>query len=42
MKKTKLLKLLGSSSMSIYDELGALNFDERDFQIALGYELNLK
>jgi GxxExxY protein len=42
MKKTKLLKLLGSASMSIYDELGALNFDERDFQIALGYELNLK
>jgi len=42
MAKTKLVKLLGSLSMNIYDELGALNFDERDFQIALGYELNLK
>ena len=42
MPKTKLIKLLGSSSMNIYDELGALNFDEKDFQIALGYELNLK
>ena len=42
MPKTKLLKLLGSSSMNVYDELGALNFDEKDFQIALGYELNLK
>tara|TARA_B100002051_G_C16311496_1_gene427748 strand:- start:41 stop:544 length:504 start_codon:yes stop_codon:yes gene_type:complete len=42
MPKTKLLKLLGSSSMNVYDELGALNFDEKDFQIALGYELNSK
>ena len=42
MAKTKLVKLLGSLSMNIYDELGGLNFDERDFQIALGYELNLK
>ena len=42
MPKTKLIKLLGSSSMNVYDELGALNFDEKDFQIALGYELNLK
>ena len=42
MPKTKLLKLLVSSSMNVYDELGALNFDEKDFQIALGYELNLK
>lgn len=42
MPKTKLLKLLGNLSMNVYDELGALNFDEKDFQIALGYELNLK
>ncbi len=42
MPKTKLIKLLGSSSMNVYDELGGLNFDEKDFQIALGYELNLK
>jgi GxxExxY protein len=42
MPKTKLIKLLGSLSMNVYDELGALNFDEKDFQIALGYELNLK
>ena len=42
MAKTKLVKLLGSLSMNIYDELGGLNFDERDFQTALGYELNLK
>ena len=42
MPKTKLIKLLGISSMNVYDELGALNFDEKDFQIALGHELNLK
>ena len=42
MAKTKLVKLLGSLSMNIYDELGGLNFDERDFQTALGYELSLK
>ena len=42
MPKTKLIKLLGTSSMNVYDELGALNFDEKDFQIALGHELNLK
>ena len=42
MPKTKLIKILGTSSMDVYDELGALNFDEKDFQIALGYELNLK
>ena len=40
MPKNKLTKLLGKASMDIYDELGGLNFDEKDFQIALGYELD--
>ena len=40
MPETKLLKALSKSSMDVYDELGGLNFDEKDFQIALGYELN--
>lgn len=40
MPKNKLTKLLGKASMDVYDELGGLNFDEKDFQIALGYELD--
>ncbi|MDA9143347.1 GxxExxY protein [Gammaproteobacteria bacterium] len=39
-KKTKLIKTLEKVCLDIYDELGGLNFDEKDFQIALGYELS--
>ena len=41
MNKNK-LKILGDICLEIYDHLGGLNFDERDFQIALGYELTKK
>ncbi len=33
-------KTLGDISLEIFDQLGGLNFDEKDFQIALGYELS--
>ncbi|MDA9082276.1 GxxExxY protein [Gammaproteobacteria bacterium] len=38
----KLIKTLGKISLDIYGEMGGLNFDEKDFQIALGHELGLK
>ena len=38
--KTKLIKTLEKVCLDIYNELGGLNFDEKDFQIALGYELS--
>ncbi|MDA9079575.1 GxxExxY protein [Gammaproteobacteria bacterium] len=38
----KLIKILGKISLDIYGEMGGLNFDEKDFQIALGHELGLK
>ena len=41
MNKNK-LKILGDICLEIYDHLGGLNFDERDFQIALGYEFTKK
>ncbi|MDC0093291.1 GxxExxY protein [Alphaproteobacteria bacterium] len=41
MNKNK-IKILGDICLEIYDHLGGLNFDERDFQIALGYELTKK
>ena len=41
-RKNKLIDLLGKVSLEIYDEMGGLNFDEKDFQIALGYELSSK
>ena len=41
-RKNKLIDLLGKASLEIYDEMGGLNFDEKDFQIALGYELSSK
>lgn len=28
--------------MEIYEEMGGLNFDEKDFQIAMGHELDLE
>ena len=39
---SKLLKTLGKISLDVYEEMGGLNFDEKDFQIALGHELDLK
>ena len=39
---SKLLKTLGKISLDIYEEMGGLNFDEKDFQIAMGHELDLK
>jgi len=41
-KKNKLIDTLGKISLEIYDEMGGLNFDEKDFQIALGYEFSSK
>jgi len=41
-KKNKLMEVLGSLSLDIYDQMGGLNFDEKDFQIAIGYELTSK
>ncbi len=39
---TKLIKILEKISLEVYKELGGLNFDEKEFQIALGHELGLK
>ena len=39
---TKLIKILKKISLEVYKELGGLNFDEKEFQIALGHELGLK
>ena len=39
---SKLLKTLGKISLDVYEEMGGLNFDEKDFQIAIGHELDLK
>ena len=41
-KKDSIIKTLGEISLDIYSQLGGLNFDEKDFQIALGYELSKK
>ena len=41
-KKNKLIEVLGNLSLDIYDQMGGLNFDEKDFQIAIGYELSSK
>lgn len=38
----QILKTLEKICLEIYDELGGLNFDEKDFQVALGYELSNK
>ena len=42
MKKNNLISLLEKISLDVFNELGGLNFDEKDFQIALGHELGLK
>ena len=39
---TKLIKTLEKISLEVYKELGGLNFDEKEFQIALGHEPALK
>ena len=36
------IKTLGDISLDVYNQLGGLNFDEKDFQIALGYEFSKK
>ena len=41
-KKDKKLNLLGDLCLEVYNYLGGLNFDEKDFQVALGYELTKK
>jgi len=41
-RKNKLMNVFGKLSLDIYDQMGGLNFDEKDFQIAIGYELTLK
>ena len=41
-KKNKLVEVLGKLSLDIYDQMGGLSFDEKDFQIAIGYELTSK
>ena len=41
-KKNKLMEVLGKLSLDIYDQMGGLSFDEKDFQIAIGYELTSK
>ena len=38
--KDKKLKILGELCLDVYSHLGGLNFDEKDFQIALGYEFS--
>ena len=43
MKKiNQIIELLSNASLEVYKYLGWLNFDEKDFQIALGYELEKK
>ena len=41
-KKNDIISILGEISLEVYKELGGLNFDEKDFQIGLGYELTKK
>tara|TARA_B100002019_G_scaffold122141_1_gene105031 strand:+ start:70 stop:594 length:525 start_codon:yes stop_codon:yes gene_type:complete len=41
-KINNFVKTLGNISLEVYDQLGGLNFDEKDFQIALGYEFSKK
>ena len=41
-RNDKKLKDLGDMCLEVYSHLGGLNFDEKDFQVALGYELSKK
>ena len=38
----KLIKSLEEISLDIFEHMGGMNFDEKDFQVAFGYELGLK
>ena len=40
--KKKFIELLSELSIEVYEELGGGNFDEKDFQKALGYEFSEK
>ena len=42
LKKDKNFKILGDLCLEVYSQLGGLNFDEKDFQVALGYEFSKK
>ena len=42
MSMKKLIKTLENICLDIYEHMGGINFDEKDFQIALGHELGLK
>ena len=41
-KINPLVRILSDLSLEIFSHLGGLNFDEKDFQLALGYELQKK
>ena len=41
-KINPLVRILNDLSLEIFSHLGGLNFDEKDFQLALGYELQKK
>ena len=36
--KNKKLKIISELCLEVYSHLGGLNFDEKDFQLALGHE----
>lgn len=38
----KVIQSLEEISLEIFDHMGGMNFDEKDFQVAFGYELGLK
>ena len=40
-RMNKLIKTFEKISLEVYKELGGLNFDEKDFQIAFGHELGI-
>ena len=40
--KNKKLKIISELCLEVYSHLGGLNFDEKDFQLALGHELTKK
>ena len=42
MKVNTLVKSLGDLSLEVFEHMGGMNFDEKDFQLALGYELEKK
>ena len=36
-KNNQIIELLSDASLEVYKYLGGLSFEEKDFQIALGY-----